>query len=132
MDPRTLCALHQCRIVHFMFHDRVSFGGTLLAIGVLYLWLLAFPLRQGREWAWYTLLLSGTVGFLSFLAYRTLALWQALLVAGITGFGCAIGIHYPMGYLTFSHLLPAYLGAGLYALGIVGLGAPLKTNQRNP
>jgi hypothetical protein len=33
MDPRTLCTLHQCRIVHFMFHDRVSFGGTLLGIG---------------------------------------------------------------------------------------------------
>jgi hypothetical protein len=59
----------------------------------------------------------------------TRALWQALLVGGLAGFGCAIGIHFPMGYLTFSHLLPAYLGAGLYALGIACLGtsgSPMK------
>jgi hypothetical protein len=35
--------LHQCGVVHLIFHDRVSFGGTLLAIGTLYLWLIAFP-----------------------------------------------------------------------------------------
>ena len=29
MQPQDLCNLHQCRLVHFMFHDRVSFGGTL-------------------------------------------------------------------------------------------------------
>jgi hypothetical protein len=258
MQPGTLCELHQCRIVHFIFHDRVSFGGTLLAIGTLYLWLLAFPLRHGEEWAWWTLLLSSIVGFLSFLAYRiygyldswhgvataallplflggiwksrgllpvqgegwrsllrpgmpmalgtrvgfgracllfvgagmalagsvitilgstvvfvpqditylgfsaadlnainphlvpliahdragfgggvaccgltvlmivwkarpTLALWQALLVGGITGFGCAIGVHYPMGYLIASHLAPAWTGAAIYAVGIVCL-----------
>ena len=45
MDPHALCDLHQCRIVHFIFHDRVSFGGTLMAVGTLYLWLIAFPLR---------------------------------------------------------------------------------------
>ena len=31
MDPRALCGVNQCRVVHFMFHDRVSFGGTLNA-----------------------------------------------------------------------------------------------------
>jgi hypothetical protein len=85
MDPRTLCALHHCRIVHFMFHDRVSFGGTLHAIGTLYLWLVAFPLRQGREWAWWTLLLSGTVGFLSFPAYLLYGYpdsWHAVASSG--------------------------------------------------
>jgi hypothetical protein len=255
MQPRALCDLHQCRIVHFIFHDRVSFGGTLMAIGTLYLWLVAFPLRDGEEWAWWTLLLSGTVGFLSFLAYLiygyldswhgvatagllplfvggiwktrgllparreglrsllqpgvamalgtlagfgracllfvgagmavagsviiilgstvvfvpqditylgfnaaelnainphlipliahdragfggglaccglvvllsvwkarpSLALWQALLVGGMTGFGCAIGVHYPMGYLIVSHLAPAWTGAVIYAVGV--------------
>ncbi len=258
MQPRDLCALGQCRIVHFIFHDRVSFGGTLIAIGTLYLWLLAFPLRSGEEWAWWTLLLSGTIGFVSFLAYlvygyldlwhavassallplfvaglwrtrrllpaqregwRSLmgpgmawrlgsrvgvgracllvvgagmavagmviivlgstvvfvpqditylgftaaqmeainprlipliahdragfggglascgmtvllivwksrpspALWQALLAAGLTGFGCAIGVHYPMRYLIVSHLLPAWAGAAIYGIGIVCL-----------
>lgn len=253
MQPSELCAFHQCRIVHFIFHDRTSFGGTLIAIGVLYLWLLAFPMRLGEAWAWWTLLLSGSIGFLSFLAYliygyldswhavasanllllfvaglwkthsllpqqgagkilhpvepltlRTLqgfgracllfigagmllagsviiilgstivfvpqdivflgfdanqlnainphlvpliahdragfggglascgvtilmilwkarpsiALWQALIVGGVTGFGCAIGIHYPMGYLSGSHLAPAWIGAVIYTLGI--------------
>lgn len=256
MPPRALCDLHQCRIVHFIFHDRVSFGGTLIAIGILYLWLLEFPLRHGEEWAWWTLLLSGTVGFLSFPAYllfgyldtwhavataallpffvagiwktRTLiaqprqglrglfyselplslhtragfgrlclmfvgasmalagsvicilgstvvfvpqditymdfrpaelnaisphlipliahdragfggglaccglmilltlwkspqsrALWQALLGGGVAGFGCAIGVHYSMGYLSVSHLTPAWIGAVIYTIGIV-------------
>lgn len=258
MDPRALCELHQCRIVHFIFHDRVSFGGTLIAVSTLYLWLLAFPLRVGETWAWWTLLLSGIVGFSSFLAYliygyldlwhavatagllplfvggiwktrgllparreswssllqpgmpmalRTrvgvgracllsvgagmafagsvitilgstivfvpqdityfgfsaaeltainphlipliahdragfggglaccgiivmlviwkarpsIALWQALLVGGVAGFGCAIGVHYPMGYLSVSHLAPAWAGAAIYALGMMCL-----------
>jgi hypothetical protein len=69
MTAKELCALHQCRIVHFMFHDRVSFGGVLLAVGLLYLWLAAFPLRAGEAWAWWLFLASGVVGFCSFLAY---------------------------------------------------------------
>jgi hypothetical protein len=258
MEPQVLCDLHQCRIVHFLFHDRAAFGGTLLAIGTLDLWLLAFPLRLGQPWAWWTLLLTDGVGFLSFLAYLiygyldiwhavgtaallplffagiwmthallpaqpeswksiarpewpivpgtriglgqicllvvgtgmalagsvitilgstvvfvpqdiayfgftpeqlnainprlipliahdragfgggltciglmvtlivwkarpTLALWQALLAGGMMGFGCAIGVHYPMGYLSASHLAPAWIGALIYTVGIVCL-----------
>jgi len=256
MDPKALCALHECRIVHFIFHDRVSFGGTLIAVGTLYLWLMAFPLKRGEEWAWWTLAVSSTIGFASFLccliykyldtwhgmaslallplyvfglwctrsllpeqragirsllqngvplrlkaregfgracllfigagmvlagcvimilgstivfvpqdityfgftpaqlnainprlipliahdragfggglaatglcvffvmknARLTRALWQALLLAGLTGFGCAIGIHYPMGYTSVSHLAPAWTGAIIYIVGIV-------------
>jgi hypothetical protein len=69
MDKEQLCGIHQCRIVHFMFHDRVSFGGALIAIGWLYLWLVEFPLRAGECWAWWAFLLSGITGFGSFLAY---------------------------------------------------------------
>lgn len=258
MQPRDLCALHQCRLVHFIFHDRVSFGGTLMAIGTLYLWLVAVPLKRGEAWAWWTLMISGVVGFLSFLTWMiyhyldtwhltasaalfplyvfgmsvtwkrliasgkelgprslftpaerlewrkragfgrlcllfvamgmvaagltisilgstvvfvpqdlayfgyspaqltainphlipliahdragfggglvscglcvffivwkakpTRAMWQALLFAGLVGFGCAIGIHYPMGYLSVSHLAPAWAGALIYVIGIV-------------
>jgi hypothetical protein len=64
-----LCALHGCRIVHFMVHDRVSFGGALLAVGLVYLWLVANPLRRGQAWAWWTLAVTGVAGFGSFLAY---------------------------------------------------------------
>jgi hypothetical protein len=52
-----------------MFHDRVAFGGTLIAIGIFYLWLGAGPLRDGERWAWRAFTTSGTMGFLSFLAY---------------------------------------------------------------
>src|SRR5262245_37769384 len=57
------------RLVHFMMHDRVSFGGAIVAVGVLYLWLAEFPLRAGKAWAWWTFLFSGIAGFSSFLAY---------------------------------------------------------------
>jgi hypothetical protein len=69
MSARELCALGDCRVVSFMVHDRATFGGVLIAIGTLYLWLAEFPLRRGDGWAWWTLLLSGIVGFLSFLGY---------------------------------------------------------------
>lgn len=69
MSAEQLCALAACRVVRFMFHDRVAFGGSLLAIATLYLWLAAFPLRDGARWAWWTFTLSGAVGFGSFLAY---------------------------------------------------------------
>src|SRR3954451_1244732 len=61
--------MHECRIVHFMIHDRISFGGSLIAIGLLYQWLATSPLRQGQAWAWWVLLVSGLVGFASFFAY---------------------------------------------------------------
>lgn len=69
MTAQDLCRLDECRIVHFMFHDRVSFGGALIAIGSLYMWLVEFPLKSGEPWAWWLLLLSGIIGFGSFLTY---------------------------------------------------------------
>jgi hypothetical protein len=69
VTARELCSLHGCRVVHFMMHDRVSFGGVLIAIGVMYLWLAEFPLRRGESWAWWAVAASAGSGFLSFLAY---------------------------------------------------------------
>ena len=257
MDTSALCGLSQGRVARFMFHDRTAFGGTLLAIGTLYLWLEQFPLRRGEEWAWWTFVVSGGAGFASFLCYlgygyldtwhgvatlgllplflgglwqthfqlaaprrgwrsllvpgvppewRTRAgfgrclllltglgmtgagsvimlvgmtvifvpedlsyiglraaqlhalnphllpliahdragfggglascgltvflivwkaprlspdLWQALGLAGLAGFGCAIGVHYRIGYLIITHLAPAWAGALLYLAGMV-------------
>jgi hypothetical protein len=69
MSADQLCNLHGCRILHFMVHDRVSFGGVLIATGIIYLWLSEFPLRNREPWAWWAFVVSGTCGFLSFLAY---------------------------------------------------------------
>ena len=69
MSASQLCALDDCRILHFMIHDRISFGGVLVAIGVVYLWLARFPLARMESWSWWTLACSGLAGFLSFLSY---------------------------------------------------------------
>jgi hypothetical protein len=69
MNADQLCAYHGCRVLHFMIHDRISFGGVLVAIGVIYLWLTEFPLRRGETWAWWAIVASGLVGFVSFLSY---------------------------------------------------------------
>jgi hypothetical protein len=69
MTASELAARHGDRILHFMIHDRISFGGVLIAIGVIYLWLVLFPLGRQESWAWSALALSGSMGFLSFLSY---------------------------------------------------------------
>lgn len=251
MQAEALCQLNQCRIVHFMIHDRIAFGGVLITIATLYAWLALFPLKSGESWAWWTLLVTNATGFAGFLAYigygyldtwhawATLALlpcavagiwrtrslcrvpaslaparplpgdwrapetwgrllwlgwgagitaagatilvigmtevfvpsdlafigygreelhainprlvpliahdragfggglftagllvlaivwkaapsrhaWEALTLAGIVGFGCAIGVHYPIGYTDPVHLAPAWLGAVVFAAG---------------
>jgi hypothetical protein len=86
MTAGEVCSLHGCRIVHFMVHDRVSFGGALIGVGVLYLWLVESPLRQGQAWAWWALFFSGVVGFASFLAYLGygyLDTWHGLATLGL-------------------------------------------------
>ena len=262
MSRDELCRLQDCRVLHFMVHDRVSFGGSIIAIGAVYGWLAARPLANGEEWAWWALAVSGTAGFLSFLSYlgfgyldlwhgratllllvlfvaglvrsrrlledreglRSLlvpaaspprgsrlwlgraailfaafgmiaggatitilgstivfvpqdlefmgaraedlraiphlvpviahdragfggglcsgglaiffatwcglrpgarALWWVLALSGAVGFGCAIGIHPVIGYLSLSHLGPALLGAGIFVAGISALYVPI-------
>jgi hypothetical protein len=69
MSAADLCSIARCRIVDFMIHDRAAFGGALFGVGVLYTYLVLFPLRQGQAWAWWLLAISGSAGFLSFLSY---------------------------------------------------------------
>jgi hypothetical protein len=69
MDASALMHAGNARLLGFMFHDRVAYGGTILSIGAGYLWLAAFPLQRRAVWAWCALAFSGTVGFLAFLTY---------------------------------------------------------------
>ncbi len=69
MSAEQLCAWNECRVARFMIHDRAAFGGALIAIGILYMWLAEFPLREKQEWAWWLFAVSGVCGFGSFLAY---------------------------------------------------------------
>jgi hypothetical protein len=69
MDAQALQHASNHRLLGFMFHDRVAYGGTLLAIGAGYLWLAAFPLQRRAPWASWALLVSGGIGFLAFLTY---------------------------------------------------------------
>lgn len=59
MTAEELCGLADCRVVRFMFHDRVAFGGSLIAVAILYLWLAAVPLREGARWAWRAFAMTG-------------------------------------------------------------------------
>jgi hypothetical protein len=69
VGPEELCRLQDCRVVGFMIHDRIAFGGVLLSVATLYAWLALFPLRTAEKWAWRALAFSGVCGFASFLAY---------------------------------------------------------------
>lgn len=69
MTADQLCEINECRIVHFMIHDRVAFGGSLIALSTLYLWIAEFPLRHGQAWGWWVYLITGAIGFGSFLTY---------------------------------------------------------------
>jgi hypothetical protein len=55
------------RLLGFMFHDRVAYGGTLISIGSGYLWMAGQALAARQVWAWWALLFSGGVGFVGFL-----------------------------------------------------------------
>lgn len=81
------------RLVPLIAHDRAGFGGGLFSVGI-------------------------ALGFCLWCAPPSRSLWQILLVAGSSGFGFAIGVHFAVSYLNFVHLLPAYLGALVFALGM--------------
>jgi len=132
MTAPQLCALDSCRILHFMIHDRISFGGVLVAVGVLYLWLTMFPLRLLESWAWWALALSGLAGFLSFLAYLGygyLDTWHGvatlvLLPIFVAGLICTRGLrrerveHAPLDLRSGPGV-----GRGLLLLSSVGISA---------
>lgn len=78
------------RLVPLIAHDPAGFGGGLCTTGLLVV-ISAWYARPSRSFH------------------------QAILLAGISGFGCAIGVHFVEGYTNPVHLAPAFVGAGLFA-----------------
>lgn len=134
-DAHQLALAANIRVVHFMFHDRVAFGGTLLAIGCAYWFLAEFPLRTGEPWAWWAFLLSGACGFASFLTYLRygyLDTWHGiatlfLLPLFLAGLWRARPSVLSAGDV-WRHGQPVSLGRlglGFLAVGILGAGATI-------
>ena len=69
---------------------------------------LTLDLRKG-------LTLVGPVGGMG---RGTKWLWWTMLWSGLPAYACAIGVHFIIGYLDFIHLLPAYLGLGIFLIGL--------------
>jgi dihydroorotate dehydrogenase len=83
------------RLVPLVAHDRTTFGGMLLAAG----WVFLLPALWGFR--------NGSPG-----------LWWTLFCAGLSAYAAAIGVHYAVGYTTPMHLMPAYVGLGIFLLGM--------------
>jgi formate hydrogenlyase subunit 3/multisubunit Na+/H+ antiporter MnhD subunit len=66
-----------------------------------------------------------TVFFCVWCGRPSRSLWQALAVAGLTGFATAIGIHPLIGYLSPSHLAPAVTAAALFIAGLMLSAGPM-------
>ena len=90
-------------LIPFMAHDRVAFAGTLISLGALYIALAVCGVRTGQVWARRALVISSTVGFLTFLLF-----------------------------LGFGYLDPAHaLGTSILLVFFV-LGVSLKPSERWP
>ena len=75
-------------------HDRATFGGMLLACGVVVLLSALWGFRRGQAW-----------------------LWWALFAGGNTAYWCTLIVHWAVGYNSLKHLLPAYAGLALLWTG---------------
>jgi hypothetical protein len=88
------------RLVPLVAHDRASFGGMLVASGLVVLLSALWGWRRGERWLWWTYLLGGGPAYTA-----------------------AVGVHLAVGYTDFKHLTPALGGTLLLATGL-GLAYP--------
>lgn len=141
MQPSALCALNECQIVHFMIHDRASFGAVLLSLATIYAWMALFPLKDGETWCWWLLVTSFITGFGSFLCYLGYGYldswhgWSTLLLLPVafaavvmTRRLCNAEMNLAPGWSPGSWFTPAGIGRMIWlvsALGLVGAGATI-------
>jgi hypothetical protein len=144
LNAGDLCRIQGCRVLHFMSHDRVAWGSSMVAVGVLYLWVAGVGVRRGEAWAWWSLIASGLVGFGSFLtylgygyldAYHALASLPLLLIF-VTGLVLTWGgLRSPRGAISVMRTAQrplrfrrAWLGRALLlvvAIGMIAAGATI-------
>jgi dihydroorotate dehydrogenase len=93
-------------LVPLVAHDRATLGGMLLASGWVFLLPSLWGFRNGSAWLWWT-----------------------MLIAGLSAYASALGIHYAVGYTSLMHLLPAFAGLGILLLGL-GLSFELLHGPR--
>lgn len=84
------------RLLPLVAHDRATFGGMLLASGLLLLLSSLWGFRQGARW-----------------------LWWAFLTSSLPAYGAAIGVHFAVGYINAMHLAPAFAGLVLFSAALV-------------
>jgi hypothetical protein len=83
------------RLLPLIAHDRASFGGMLVAVGLSVLLPALWGWREDSAWLWWTLLIAGTAGYVP-----------------------AIAVHLVVGYTNHWHLAPAFGGYALLLLGL--------------
>ena len=89
------------RLMPLIAHDRAGFGGGIATCGLI----LFFCVWCGQP---------------------SRSLWQAVVLAGGTGFVTAIGVHPLIGYTDFTHLAPAYAGAVMFVAGVALTYKPMR------
>lgn len=97
------------RLLPLIAHDRASFGGMLIAVGLAVLLPALWGWREGSAWLWWTLLLAGSVGYTA-----------------------ALAVHLAVGYTNINHLLPAFAGFALLLVGLALSYPSLCRPQRTP
>lgn len=129
------------RLLPFMAHDRVSLSGTMVAVGVMYVGLSLWGIRQGQRWAQLAVFVSAFTGFASFFlflgfeyldmfhAFVTLALLQCLLLGVHARLGTYVPTAAPAlrGDHTWRRGLWGQLLLILHGCGLLGAGATIAT-----
>ncbi len=93
LDPSMLRRISPM-LIPVISHDRAGFGGGLCSIGIFLL-------------------------FTALNAELNRSLVEIVALMGCAGFGCAIGVHFVVGYVEMLHLLPAFVGCALFLLAAV-------------
>jgi hypothetical protein len=83
---------HDHTLASFVVHNRVSFGGALIAVGILYWELVRGALARRQSWAWWALLLSAGTGSGSFFSFLPHGYVDPLHAVGTVAIVVSLGL----------------------------------------